>query len=728
MNLIWNIIRKDLIRFRFPLLAWLLLLAGKYFLLATTSGVFGQPSLQWIRLLAFPKPLFLVIWAGPGLFAALLVAALIFEDSPANRDPFWVTRPISGAQLLSAKLILVLAAFVLLPLLAAFAWWRACGFGLAEWAPLAGYTAASYLLVALLALAVASVTQHYPRFLVWMVTGLGFVLAVHLIPRGGLRGQHPEALDLAMLGACLAVLAIEIACHRFLRRHFTKTLPLIAIVTLLVSAWLFNSPPAALVNLYLVQPRDIAGNEIVRVSVAGDVRTFYKAGLSLPLRVEGLPENAVPTVWLEAQWKSADGKVWPTRGGTGGNIQPFRQAARHVLRLPVASPADRDMSVNFSMAAKYAGRISTEAATVEGRARVKFSPLLPIAEIPAGNGIERFDGGSFTVSDYLVRDGQVSFLFTGRVSPAAIRDSGIGYLALVNRRTGEVIEPAIQMVVAGTPPVIPGVAVFSIELTFRLPDAKWLNDAHFVVLALGPRQEVVCQVPAFTRPSRRAEPLFPEQASVPPEILQQYVGDYRPGPGSSVSVTESHGNLFFKVLPVQPGMPKFVLFPLSTTRFQARYQSWIVANDGFEVEFMRDAQGHVSHFVVHEGEREYIVPRNGPVTNNTPAVKPEPPEAHPDIHVSPDILRQYVGTYQFKEITVFITLTGDHLSAHGTNLPEADLFAESETRFFAKNGGPVAEFVKDDKGAVTHFVAHENGHDTIVMRTSASVDEPPAKP
>lgn len=619
MNLVWNIIRKDLIRFRFALLAWLLLLVGKYFLLASISGIFGHPSPYWIRLFAFPQPFFYLVWAGPALFGYMLVAALVFEDSPSDRDPFWVTRPISGAQLLSAKLILALAAFVLLPLLAATVWWRACGFRLAEWALLAGYTAVSYLLLAALALAVASTTRGYARFLVWSLAGIALLLAVHLIPPifggagrvvdGQYRGHLTSSYYLTLLAICVIVLSAEIAWHRFVVRHFTKSLPVVAALAVALSTWLFSWPPAPLARLFVSQPADAGNAPNVRVSVAGDVRTFYKAGLSLPLRIEGLPENAVPSVWLEAQWKSADGKVWPTRGGGGGNLQPIRQAAHRVLQLPGASPADRIMPVNITLAARYVERIGTEAATVEGQARVKFSPLLPVAEVPAGNAIVRFDGGSFTVSDYVVRDGQVSFIFTGRVSPPANRDLGIGYLALVNRRTGEVIEPAIKMFVAGTPPVLPDVAVFSIELTFRLPDAKWLDEAHFVVLALGPRQEIVCHVPAFTRPSRRADPLFTEQMSVPPEILRDYVGEYRPDPGSSVSVTESHGNLFFKVLPVQPGMPKFVLYPLSATRFQARYQSWIFASDSFEVEFMRDAQGRVTHFVVHEGGRDFVVPR-----------------------------------------------------------------------------------------------------------------------
>ena len=107
MNLIWQIVRKDLHRFRFVLLGWVLLMAGKYLFFATISGVFGHPSVYWLSQFEpgtlFSYMSFIVL----GLIAYFLVAALVFEDPPAGADPFWITRPISGAQLLTAKFLFV---------------------------------------------------------------------------------------------------------------------------------------------------------------------------------------------------------------------------------------------------------------------------------------------------------------------------------------------------------------------------------------------------------------------------------------------------------------------------------------------------------------------------------------------------------------------------------------------------------------------------------------------
>ncbi|MGH9855824.1 MAG: hypothetical protein ACREBD_38810 [Blastocatellia bacterium] len=39
--------------------------------------------------------------------------------------------------------------------------------------------------------------------------------------------------------------------------------------------------------------------------------------------------------------------------------------------------------------------------------------------------------------------------------------------------------------------------------------------------------------------------------------------------------------------------------------------------------------------------------------------------------------------------------------------PKAELFAESETKFFFKTVDAQVTFVKDDKGVVTHLILHE---------------------
>lgn len=54
-----------------------------------------------------------------------------------------------------------------------------------------------------------------------------------------------------------------------------------------------------------------------------------------------------------------------------------------------------------------------------------------------------------------------------------------------------------------------------------------------------------------------------------------------------------------------------------------------------------------------------------------------------------------------------ITLEGDQLVSQATGQGKIPLFAESETKFFPKVMDAEIEFVKDDKGAVTHLMLHQ---------------------
>jgi hypothetical protein len=52
---------------------------------------------------------------------------------------------------------------------------------------------------------------------------------------------------------------------------------------------------------------------------------------------------------------------------------------------------------------------------------------------------------------------------------------------------------------------------------------------------------------------------------------------------------------------------------------------------------------------------------------------------------------------------------GDRLWAQATGQPPIEMFAESETLFFAKAIDAQLELVKDASGAVTHLILHQNG-------------------
>ncbi len=89
------------------------------------------------------------------------------------------------------------------------------------------------------------------------------------------------------------------------------------------------------------------------------------------------------------------------------------------------------------------------------------------------------------------------------------------------------------------------------------------------------------------------------------------------------------------------------------------------------------------------------------------------PPAHQVVAVSPDVLRQLVGSYQLAPaFAIEVTLNGDKLFARPTNQPAFRLFPESESRFFLKGVNAAVSFVRDSSGAVTGLVLHQGGQDS----------------
>jgi CubicO group peptidase (beta-lactamase class C family) len=93
------------------------------------------------------------------------------------------------------------------------------------------------------------------------------------------------------------------------------------------------------------------------------------------------------------------------------------------------------------------------------------------------------------------------------------------------------------------------------------------------------------------------------------------------------------------------------------------------------------------------------------------------PTERKEIKVSPEILKQYVGTYELTpNFSLAITLEDGQLISQGTNQEKVPMFAESETMFFLKLVDAQMEFVKNEKGQVTNLVLHQNGRDVKGMK------------
>jgi hypothetical protein len=116
-----------------------------------------------------------------------------------------------------------------------------------------------------------------------------------------------------------------------------------------------------------------------------------------------------------------------------------------------------------------------------------------------------------------------------------------------------------------------------------------------------------------------------------------------------------------------------------------------------EIEFGKDDKGAVTYLVLHQGGRDMKAPR----ISDKVAERQE-------VAVSPKILALYTGTYELRPgFDLVITLEGGQLVSQATGQDKVPLFAESETKFFPKVMDAEIEFLKDDKGVVTHLMLHQ---------------------
>lgn len=104
----------------------------------------------------------------------------------------------------------------------------------------------------------------------------------------------------------------------------------------------------------------------------------------------------------------------------------------------------------------------------------------------------------------------------------------------------------------------------------------------------------------------------------------------------------------------------------------------------------------------------------------------KPSKERTEITVPVEVLQRYVGTYELTlRMKNYIRLEGDRLTTQLTGQKTLPLFAETETKFFLKAVDAQLEFVKNEKGEITHLVMYQNGRETPVQRVSDKVEAPP---
>jgi CubicO group peptidase (beta-lactamase class C family) len=197
--------------------------------------------------------------------------------------------------------------------------------------------------------------------------------------------------------------------------------------------------------------------------------------------------------------------------------------------------------------------------------------------------------------------------------------------------------------------------------------------------------QIVTRLAAVAHGEKVELPSERTEITVAAKTLEQYVGTYELAPKVKMMITLQGGQLISQV----SGQGKVPLFAKSETKFFPKVVD-------AEIEFGKDGQG-AAYLVLHQGGRDTKAPR----TSDKVAERKE-------MVVSPQILAQYTGTYELRPgFDLVITLEGGQLVSQATRQGKLTLFAESETKFFSNAIDADIEFLKDDKGAVTHLMLHQ---------------------
>ena len=188
------------------------------------------------------------------------------------------------------------------------------------------------------------------------------------------------------------------------------------------------------------------------------------------------------------------------------------------------------------------------------------------------------------------------------------------------------------------------------------------------------------------------------QPTSPSTPLDSYVGRYELTPSFHLTVTREGRALYLQAT----GQPRAQLTPRSRHEF-------VLGGSSLRVMFnVRSDTGEVLDLVFEQGGlgRRAVKLDADVVTAGRSRMV-----------VSPDVLTEYVGSYEEQPgFGITITLGDGGLLAQMTEMPQVPIFPESPTQFFYEDSTARITFRVDVAGAATALVLHQGGSDLEMPR------------
>lgn len=179
-------------------------------------------------------------------------------------------------------------------------------------------------------------------------------------------------------------------------------------------------------------------------------------------------------------------------------------------------------------------------------------------------------------------------------------------------------------------------------------------------------------------------------------VLDRYIGIYKIDDKTTRVVTRTGNQLFSQ----RTGGRKIAMQPSSETEF-------FLVNSFSHLKFVKDSKGEVTQMVMVQGGKEETSPR----------ISAKPPAEREAIKIAHTVFDAYVGAYQLApDFILSVTRDGDRYLSQATGQGKAEIFPESETRFFLKVVDAQLQFVKDGEGKVNQLILFQNGREMPAKR------------
>jgi hypothetical protein len=299
MKLVWHIARKDLGRMAIPVALWMAFVVGTAMWFHGTSpakpGDTAPGVIPWLAAIG--------IWtqylaAAKFVTGYLLIGAFAVEEPLVGTDNFWMTRPIAGVRLLSAKLIAAGILFVIAPAALLGIFRLVTGWSVSEIGTATADVIGSQILLALPALAVASLSRTLVQFVfatVCLSVGFFFLNAISAGTIDYNRLSAPAAVtrNLVTVIGCAAVFAIVLV-HQYQsrRRDRSWAVLILGLLSCIIVSAALPWQKLAVSHADDTNPSRGSGSETPEISVE---KTNFR---SQPGRRPPFPTSIQANVWL----------------------------------------------------------------------------------------------------------------------------------------------------------------------------------------------------------------------------------------------------------------------------------------------------------------------------------------------------------------------------------------------------------------------------------------------